>query len=135
MPSLLPSQTPRSNVPFLQPRCCVVVLKCLIFGRYESQLKADSHEVKAAAAAASKGPGGFRVKRGDIEKAFNRAVAFENQMEQIIIDEQAEAAKQHQLPAKSTANAVDKLGQLVEKERGAQMAAISAALQQVQNQN
>jgi hypothetical protein len=103
-----------------------------MFDRYESKLKADSSEVAAAAAAASHPKSsGFRVKRGDIEKAFNRAVAFENQMEQIIIDEKAEAEKQQQLPPKSAANTVDKLGLLVEKERGAQMAAISAALQQV----
>jgi hypothetical protein len=109
-----------------------------VFGRYESQLKADSSEVKKAAAAASAAsqlqkPGGYRVRRGDIEKAFNRAVAFENQMEQIIIDEKAEAAKQNQLPPKSAAK-VDKVGLMAQQERGAQMAAVSAALQQVATQ-
>ena len=118
---------------FVCPRS-LAVQESLTLDRYESRLKAESSEVKSAAAAAVslKNPGGYRVKRGDIEKAFNRAVAFENQMEQMIIDEKAEVEKQHQLPAKSAVNSVDKVGLLVEKERGAQIAAISAALQQVQ---
>ena len=103
--------------------------------RFDSQLKADSADVAVAAASASeqKKPGGYRVKRGDIEKALNRAVAFENQMEQMIVDEKAEAEKQQQLPPKSASKS-DKLA-LVQKENNAQVAAISSALKQVRTEN
>ncbi len=89
----------------------------------------------AAADAASKrkGTGGYRVKRGEIEKALNRAVAFENQMEQMIIEEKAEAVKQQQLKPKTIA-AADKLALLAQQEKSAQMAAISSALEQVGTQ-
>jgi len=106
----------------------------LLAHRYESKLKADSMEIatQAAAAAASsahKGTGGYHVRRGDIEKALNRAVAFENQMQQMIVDEKAEAEKQQQLRPKSAA-AIDKLAPLAQEEKSAQVAAISSALQQ-----
>jgi hypothetical protein len=107
---------------------------CLSSHRYESKLKADSMEIatQAAAAAASsahKSIGGYHVRRGEIEKALNRAVAFENQMEQMIVDEKAEAEKQQQLRPKSAA-AIDELAPLAQEEKSAQVAAISSALQQ-----
>ncbi len=87
-------------------------------------------EAAVASASAHKKPGGYRVKRGDIERALNRAVAFENQMEQMIVDEKAEADKQLQLKPKSAVSA-DKLALLAQQEKRAQMAAISSALEQV----
>ena len=83
----------------------------------------------AAASSAHKGTGGYHVRRGEIEKALNRAVAFENQMEQMIVDEKAEAEKQQLLRPKSAA-AIDKLAPLAQEEKSAQVAAISSALQQ-----
>ena len=100
-------------------------------GRFDSRLKAYAvEEAAVASASAHQKPGGYRVKRGDIERALNRAVAFENQMEQMIVDEKAEADKQLQLKPKSAVSA-DKLALLAQQEKRAQMAAISSALEQV----
>ncbi len=54
-------------------------------------------------------------------------------MEQMIVDEKAEAEKQQQLPPKSASKS-DKLA-LVQKENNAQVAAISSALKQVRTEN
>jgi hypothetical protein len=129
-PSLSP--TPQSATPLTSSQHQLLFCtQRAIFCRFDSRLKADSADVAAAAASASehKKPGGYRIKRGDIEKALNRAVAFENQMEQMIVDEKADAEKQQQLQPKSAATS-DKLA-LVQQEKNAQVAAISSALEQV----
>jgi hypothetical protein len=125
--SSAPSRVPAS-VPHFSANCLSSS------HRYESKLKADSMEIAtqaavAAASSAHKSTGGYHVRRGEIEKALNRAVAFENQMEQMIVDEKAEAEKQQLLRPKSAA-AIDKLAPLAQEEKSAQVAAISSALQQ-----
>ncbi len=125
-------------VPFtLRRQYKLFVLSVLHSRSFDSRLKADVADVAAAAAADTaserKKTSGYRVRRGEIEKALNRAVAFENQMEQMIVDEKTEAEKQQQLKPKTIA-AADKLALLAQQEKSAQMAAISSALEQVGTQ-
>jgi hypothetical protein len=54
-------------------------------------------------------------------------------MEQMIVEEKAEALRQQQAASQSSRTAISsaRVGILVEQEKGAQIAAISSALQQV----